>query len=110
MKKKDEFNRKLKGRIRCPICRQDYLPDDLTELGGTRNEEAQSGQKAFYLYCHKCGSSSVIFVSDNKTGTLVAGAATDLSIEEIYKFSQEEAISDREIIEAYKFFHKNGDK
>ncbi len=98
---------KLKGKIRCPICNQDYSLDELTALGDSYDEENRSSQKAFHLFCHRCNSSAIIFIFENETGTLIAGTATDLNLREVYRFATAKAIDNEEIIRAYKFFNNN---
>ncbi len=110
IKNMNKLDNKLKNKIRCPVCNQTYSLSSLTKLTDSVFSREELKQRVFYLSCQRCLSSSVIFVAENKEGVLIAGTNTDLSLDEIYHFSQKETISNEDTIAVYKFFNNKKNK
>jgi len=94
MNNKGQFSLKLIQK--CPVCSHDYLEGKIQIL-----EEADSSFLA-YLTCGHCQSSIIVRVMTLPHGMVGNAILTDLSSDEVGKFTEAEVISSDEVLTVHQ--------
>ncbi|MBU1130539.1 hypothetical protein KJ840_00175 [Patescibacteria group bacterium] len=94
MDNKGQFSLKLIQK--CPVCNHDYLEGKIQIL-----EEADVSFLA-YLTCGHCHSSIIVRVMTLPHGMVGNAILTDLSSDEVGKFSEAEVLNSNEVLQVYQ--------
>ena len=86
---------------KCSVCRSIFDQSDLTTL------EEQDQKTTIHVTCHKCGVSSIIFLSISQSGVAGLGVATDLNREEAIRMFGRDAVSADEVIDVYQIISRH---
>lgn len=86
---------------RCAVCQSDFEQNDIITL------EDQDQKTTFHVTCHKCGTSSIIFISMSQSGVTGLGVATDLNKEEAVRMFGRDAVSADEVIDMYQIISRH---
>jgi len=92
------FSNELGGMAKCPVCEKKYKKESATVL------EAGQKRNTIHFTCDHCKMSSLVFLSQNQTGTVGVGILTDLDKSEVKSVFQKEAISADQVLSVHNFF------
>jgi len=84
----------------CPFCNNRYNPFEAKVL------EEKINAHLLYIKCHSCQSSILALVMSNPLGISSVGVVTDLLPEEVFRFQQEDAISEDGVLNNYEALQK----
>jgi ssDNA-binding Zn-finger/Zn-ribbon topoisomerase 1 len=82
---------------KCSVC------DNSLEAEGIVVIEEKEQKTTLHVTCPKCHSASIIFLSNNQSGIMSVGMATDLDALEVREKIGQEAISADELIDLHQF-------
>jgi len=82
---------------KCSVCESSLDPINVVIL----DEKEQ--KTTVHVTCSKCKSAAIVFLSNNQTGMVSVGMATDLDSSEVKIKFDREAISADEIIDLHQF-------
>ena len=88
----------------CPVCNSKNFPGQIRVLS-----EQESGH-LLHIKCRKCQSNVLVLVTFGPQGVASAGVLTDLTGDEVVKFSQGHEITTDEILELHQLFAINSEK
>jgi hypothetical protein len=83
--------------VKCSVCENLLDPANVTLL------EEKEQKTTMHVFCAKCNSNALVFLSNNQAGTLSIGVATDLDSSEVKMKLGNAIISADEIIDLYQF-------
>ncbi|OGF30241.1 hypothetical protein A2533_01915 [Candidatus Falkowbacteria bacterium RIFOXYD2_FULL_35_9] len=86
----------LKIISNCPVCNSQNFPAQIKVL----NENQDS--HLLYVQCRKCKSRVLVLITSNQNGISSLGLLTDLSSEEVVKFSQSKPVSTDDVLDLYQ--------
>lgn len=82
---------------KCAYCGSEFKADNLTVL------EEEEQKTILHVICDKCRTAGIFFISNNQSGVLSLGMATDLDKEEVRQKFLQRAVSADEVIDAHRF-------
>ncbi len=88
----------LKLISRCPLCTEQYRPFQASIV-----EEKEDAQ-LLHIQCHKCHCNMVALIVSGHMGLTSVGLITDLTSDDVERFKDSPAISQDQVLAAYKLF------
>lgn len=89
----------------CPMCETNYNPMEARVLG-----EKEDGH-LLHIRCKKCWNSILALVLVSNAGVSSVGLITDLTYEDVRKFSKQEApVSTDDVISVHQLLTDDGEK
>ncbi len=82
---------------KCAVCEGSLDPANVIVL------EEKEQKTTVHVTCLQCNSAAIVFLSNNQTGMVSVGMATDLDATEVKKLFGSEVISADEIIDLHEF-------
>ena len=91
------WNDGLKLVSYCPVCETRYTPTHAHMLG----KEGET--RLLHVTCGACSHAVFALVLVNEIGASSVGLLTDLHVEDVYRFSDDSAVSIDDVIDAHTF-------
>jgi hypothetical protein len=85
---------------KCTFCGADYEADDLTVL------EEMEQKTTLHVTCGQCLTAAIFFLSNNQSGIVSLGMATDLDKEEVRQKFSRTVVSADEVIDVHQMVEK----
>lgn len=79
----------------CPFCGKEIKFSENSAIDSERDPDV------FFTTCAECGGSIIVSMVENFFGSAMLAAATDLSADDLIKFSKADEISQDEAIDLY---------
>ncbi|MBD3311093.1 MAG: hypothetical protein GF349_01170 [Candidatus Magasanikbacteria bacterium] len=99
-KKNDSDERGIKIIRECPLCNVEYEMQDMSVL--KRNDHAN----LVHSTCPECNNSVLSVVLITETGLSSIGMVTDLSADDVIKFSKFGPVTEEELLDFHTFMRK----
>jgi hypothetical protein len=93
-------NNSLDFLSKCSFCGGDFDPNRLTLL------EEGTQKTILHATCPSCKTSAIFFLSNNQSGMVTLGMATDLDDQEVASKFSEQAVSADEVLDVHQFLNE----
>ena len=91
----------IRLNVRCPICGDVYDWQRLKILG------ERDQQVLTFIDCAACSTAVLSVLSMGPNGMTAQGLVTDLTLEEVYDYSEEDLIGTDEVLEMHEILENN---
>jgi hypothetical protein len=91
----------IRLNVRCPICGDIYDWQRLKILG------ERDQQVLTFIDCNACATAVLSVLSMGPNGMTAQGLVTDLTLEEVFDYSEEDVISSDEVLDMHELLEKS---
>jgi len=94
----------LKIISNCPVCDSRNFPSQIKVL------QEKDNSHLLYVQCRRCKSRVIVLITAHQNGISSVGLLTDLSSDEVLKFSTQEPINHDDVLELYDSLFEKKEK
>jgi hypothetical protein len=94
----ESWNERLKQIASCPACQTSF------EFLTTQVVETYSEAQLVHITCSKCRHALLAVIASLPDSTQTVGLVTDLTYEDVLRFSQAESISIKDVMDVHDYF------
>lgn len=91
----------IRLNVRCPICGDVYDWQRLRILG------ERDQQVLTYIDCGRCSTAVLTVLSMSQSGMTAQGTVTDLTLDEVYDYSEDEAVTLDDVLAVHQLLDRD---